>query len=127
MSYNIMNIKDSENYQKALVKGKVFECIIGFIFLLPPVLGVIFFVISVFGGEGKVPRLTELSDHWTTIYGMSAAPIYLALMAIAGAYLVKDSISYFFYAVNENKEKNKNKNNDKSNNAEKDYKLVYPD
>jgi hypothetical protein len=27
---------------------------------------------------------------------MSAAPIYLALMAMVGAYLIKDSVKYFF-------------------------------
>lgn len=31
---------------------------------------------------------------------MSATPIYLALMAMAGAYLIKDSIGYILYYVN---------------------------
>lgn len=45
----------------------------------------------------------NLSSDWTTNYdynggggGMSAAPIYLGLMALAGVYLVKDSIYALF-------------------------------
>ena len=36
--------------------------------------------------------------------GMSAAPIYLALMALAGAYLIKDSLKYLFMTSEEKKE-----------------------
>lgn len=44
--------------------------------------------------------MKELSLAWTAKYdqggGMSAAPIYLGLMALAGVYLIKDSIYSFF-------------------------------
>ena len=92
-----MQVKESSK-----IWGKIIEAIIGLFLLIPPILGVIFFVISVFGGEGKVPELRELSSDWTGSYGnsggyTSAAPIYLGLMAIAGAYLIKDSLQYLFW------------------------------
>lgn len=42
----------------------------------------------------------KLSSRWTARVenggGMSAAPIYLGMMAMVGAYLIKDSLYYFF-------------------------------
>lgn len=67
--------------------------IIGFILLVPHLLGVLFFVINVFGSSWEVAKLYHLSSEWTGSYReggyMSAAPVYLGLMAIAGAYLIK--------------------------------------
>lgn len=92
---------------KAVIKGEKAECIIGLILLLPPVLGVIAFVLQLFGADTDFSRLRELSSDWTMGYsdgggGMSAAPIYLGLMAIAGVYLIKDSFQFLFYKENKN-------------------------
>lgn len=74
------------------------ERVIGIIFLIPPVLGVVFFLLNVFFYRiGDLPELDNLSSEWTGNYSgegggyMSAAPIYLGLMAIAGAMLLKES------------------------------------
>lgn len=76
------------------------ERVVGIIFLIPPALGVIFFLLSVFifiNRIGDIPALDNLSSNWTGNYNtlgdshMSAAPIYLGLMAIAAAVLLKDS------------------------------------
>jgi hypothetical protein len=80
-------------------KSKVtLERVVGIIFLIPPVLGVIFFIFNVFVNRvGDLAELYNLSPEWTgnhSVKGggyMSAAPIYLGLMAIAGAMLLKDS------------------------------------
>lgn len=46
--------------------------------------------------------LSNLSFNWSGGYdtdgggAMSATPLYLGLMAIAGAYLIKNNIRYFF-------------------------------
>lgn len=46
--------------------------------------------------------MRDLSSNWTNDYssegggGMSAAPIYLGLMALSGVYLIKDSIHFLF-------------------------------
>ena len=44
--------------------------------------------------------MRELSSAWTAKYdqggGMSAAPIYLGLMALSGVYLIKDSFYSLF-------------------------------
>lgn len=83
-------------------KGKKIECIIGIIFLIPPILGVVAFVLGIFGCNWNFAELRHLSGNWTFDYssngggGMSAAPIYLGLMALAGVWLVKDSIQYLF-------------------------------
>lgn len=96
--------------EKSLIIGKRIECIIGFILLLPPLLGVIAFVINLFTKDpGKFASLSNLCGNWALyVHGggpfggnvpaevTPAAPIYLGLMAIAGVYLVKDSFKYFF-------------------------------
>lgn len=97
--------------EKAKIKGKKIECCIGFFFLIPPILSVLAFILCLFGNEGGFARMSNLSSDWTTNYGydrgggggMSAAPIYLALMALVGAYLIKDSIKYFFLKTEEKK------------------------
>lgn len=74
------------------------ERIVGIIFIIPPILGVIFFILNVFiYYAGDLPELDNLSSNWTGSFSsegggfMSAAPIYMGLMAIAGAILLKDS------------------------------------
>ena len=94
--------------EKAIVKGKKIECCLGFFFLIPPFLGVLAFVMCLFDNDGAFARMRDLSDNWTMGYtdgggGMSAAPIYLGLMALVGAYLIKDSVKYFFMGEEETK------------------------
>ncbi len=97
--------------KKSEIYGKRIECIIGIIMLIPPLLGVICFVINLFiENAGGFATLNNLSNNWSASYyydfrgreicipvaAMSAAPIYLGIMALAGSYLIKDSIQYFF-------------------------------
>ena len=86
--------------EESKIKGKKIECIIGVLFLIPPLLGVFAFVLCLFGCEWKFAAMRELSSDWTGSYDeggyTSAAPIYLGLMALAGVWLVKDSIQYLF-------------------------------
>lgn len=104
-----------EQMEMATIKAKKIECLIGILFLIPPILGVVFFIFSVFGAScHSIAQLDELYDGWTACWGysnnggggggMSAAPIYLGIMALAGAYLIKDSIKYLFVKI-EKKEK----------------------
>ena len=73
--------------------------IIGVILLIPPIVSVLFFFLSNLGLNWKFVQMRNLSCEWTAVYGydqgggggMSAAPIYLGLMAIAGAYLIKEN------------------------------------
>lgn len=95
---------------KAIIKAKKTECIIGIFFLIPPILGVIAFVFQIFDADTDFSMMRDLSSDWTTNYsdgggGMSAAPIYLGLMAISGVYLIKDSFYSFF--VDSNKDNTK--------------------
>lgn len=88
--------------EESNIKGKKIECVIGILFLIPPLLGVFAFVLCLFGCEWEFAMMRNLSSNWTNDYslngggGMSAAPIYLGLMALAGTWLVKDSIQYLF-------------------------------
>ena len=95
--------------ERAIKTEKTIECIIGIIFLIPPILGVLSFILCIFGGDGSFARMSELAGQWDwhteTAYGdhgagagcsSSPSPIYLGLMAIAGAYLIKDGFRYFF-------------------------------
>ncbi len=100
--------------EKALIKAKKVECFIGFFFLIPPILGVIAFVFCLFDNDGEFARMRNLSSSWTADWGysstagggggMSAAPIYISLMALSGAYLIKDSLKYLFMSFDEKKE-----------------------
>jgi hypothetical protein len=72
------------------------ERVFGIILLLPPLLSVILFTVNLFSRDaGNIVELRNLSAHWTGSYDnggyTSAAPIYLGLMAIAGALLLKSS------------------------------------
>ena len=88
--------------EESKIKAKKIECILGIFFLIPPILGVIAFVLCLFDCDWDFAEMCNLSDEWTCDYGgdggggMSAAPIYLGLMALAGVWLVKDSIQYLF-------------------------------
>lgn len=86
--------------EKAIIKAKKIECLIGIFFLIPPILGVLAFVLQLFDADIDFSRMYNLSSHWTADGGgggMSAAPLYLGLMAIAGAYLIKGSFVYLFH------------------------------
>lgn len=90
------------NQEKAIAKEKKLEFWLGIFFLIPPILGVIAFVLCLFDIDSHFSRLSDLSGSWTNDFssngggGMSAAPIYLGLMAIVGAYLIKNSARYIF-------------------------------
>lgn len=79
--------------------GKKIEAIIGLVLLIPPILGVVAFMLNLFDCGGKFAGMDNLSANWTN-YGeaMSAAPIFLGLMALAGVYLLKDNIKYLLPA-----------------------------
>ena len=91
----------------AIVKAKRIDCFIGLFLLLPPILGVIAFVLQIFEADTDFSMMRELSSAWTAKYdqggGMSAAPIYLGVMALAGVYLIKDSIHYLFVKIEDKK------------------------
>ncbi len=96
---------------KMIIKAKRIECIIGIILLFPPILGVLAFILQLFDADTDFSRLSNLGSYWTARFdaggGMSAAPIYLGLMAIAGGYLIKDSLYSFFEETNKTEEPNK--------------------
>ena len=91
----------NSNMEESKIKGKKIECIIGILFLIPPILGVFAFVLCLFDCNWHFATMRDLSTNWTCDYssgggGMSATPIYLGLMALAGVWLIKDSIQYLF-------------------------------
>jgi hypothetical protein len=70
---------------------------IGYILLVPPSLSVILFLAQLFSDDKKLNKF--LFSIWTGDYTgnpggggfTSALPFYFGLMAIAGAYLIKDN------------------------------------
>lgn len=81
-------------------KGIRLERIFGIILLIPPTIGVILFLLNLFSSyPGNIPEMSNLGSTWTGRIDYSsegggggytsAAPIYLGLMAIAGALLLK--------------------------------------
>ena len=87
---------NGKNYQKRNVR---LERIFGIILLIPPTIGVFLFLLNLLSNDpGKIAEMRNLSSEWTGTYGYgdsggggytSAAPIYLGLMAISGAILLK--------------------------------------
>ena len=74
--------------------------VIGVIFLIPPTLGAIFFTLQVFGMNGNVIGLKELSVNWTgSDNAMSAAPIYLGLMALSDSFIVHSAVKNLLSAI----------------------------
>ena len=98
--------------EKALIKAKRIECLVGFFMLIPSLLSVLSFVFCLFGDDSSFAKLNNISSSsgWTCDFsinsggGMSAAPLYLGLMALAGVYLIKDSIVYLFVTDEEKKD-----------------------
>ena len=78
------------------------EAKIGILFLIPPIIGVIMFIFNLLGTGFD---FQYFPDAWNCIYDYSkwehssygyaatpAIPLYLGLMAIAGAYLIKGNL-----------------------------------
>lgn len=105
---------------KIIIEKKI-ECIIGILFLIPPIIGAIAFILSIIDPYMDFARMDFLSANWTAHYysprygegggggGMSAAPAYLGIMAFVGAYLTKDKLRYF---IKDKEESSKGINNE---------------
>lgn len=87
--------------EKATIKEKKMVAIIGLLFILPAVIGVICFVINLIT-SGDTCNLISLRGQWdwnSGDYGGATPPIpiYFGLMAIAGVYMLKNTLRYLFY------------------------------
>lgn len=75
---------------------KIFERLLGFYFLLMGFITSFSFWSSLVGSHGDFSMMRNLSGAWDySDNSMSPAPIYLALMTIAGAMLFIDGIKDF--------------------------------
>jgi hypothetical protein len=82
--------------------GLNWEAKIGILFLIPPIIGVIIFMVELFDAGFDLKYFPEAwncisdSSGWEhSSYGYAATPaipLYLGLMAIAGAYLIKGNL-----------------------------------
>ncbi len=79
---------------KEILLEKKILAILGVFFLIPPILGVLAFVLQLFDADWEFSKLSNLTCNWSAGDGMSAAPIYMALMAFAGIWLIKDNLRY---------------------------------
>lgn len=93
---------------KAIKTEKKFEFFLGIFFLIPPILGVLFFILNLYElADGIIVEMRTLGGQWSgySTDSMPPAPLYLGMMAIAGVLLVKDSLRYILV---KHKEDNKN-------------------
>ena len=81
--------------EKSIIYEKRIECVLGILFLIPPFLGVFCFILSLCGVNGQFVKMYTLNGIWYGETG-SLTPLYLGLMAIAGACLIKNSLRYVF-------------------------------
>lgn len=82
--------------------GLNWEAKIGILFLIPPIIGAFMFIFNLFDVGFELSYLPEawncISDYSrceNSSYGYAATPaipLYLGLMAIAGAYLIKGNL-----------------------------------
>ena len=82
--------------------GLNWEAKIGILFLIPPIIGAFMFIFNLFDAGFELSYFPEawncISDYssWeNSSYGYAATPaipLYLGLMAIAGAYLIKGNL-----------------------------------
>lgn len=92
---------------KLLVKGKKIEAVIALFLLLPPVLGVISFVIYFCLNSWDLDHILtqgyefRVGGYYIMTQDKSEIPTYLGLMAIAGVYLLKDSFRYLFVKLDD--------------------------
>lgn len=118
IGFNFVSLYQNDsimNKNKTSIISKRIQCCIGILFLVPPVFGVIAFMLNVFGIDNGIVSMENLSGEWTAIRiieggnylvvndipfkvaaAMSAAPIFLGIMAFVGAYLIKDNLKYLF-------------------------------
>ena len=82
------------------------EAKIGILFLIPPIIGVIIFILNLISADIGFETFPAnwncindsdygsfTGDNWAYGYAATPAiPLYLGLMAIAGAYLIKDNL-----------------------------------
>ena len=77
--------------------NNLIQKVIGYSLLIPPMLGVLIFIIHLFIELFIDPPEYFVWTFWNGKFGEGTAslpsniPIYLGLMAIAGAYLIKDN------------------------------------
>ena len=78
--------------------GLNWEAKIGILFIIPPIIGVIMFIVELLDTGFD---LEDFPEAWNCIRsgwdnaayaGTPAVPLYLGLMAIAGAYLIKGNL-----------------------------------
>lgn len=95
-------IKEKCDYEdiRYLEKMRNVQLLIGFVLLIPPILGVVLFTLAVFGVNDDIVQMKELSANWTgDSNAMSSAPIYLGLMAIAGSFMVYSGFRNFVHSM----------------------------
>ncbi len=79
-----------------IMKNSEITNLIGYILLSPAIISVLLFFISLTTGADTLCKFNYL-DEWTGDYSgqgggyTSALPLYLGVMAISGAYLIKDN------------------------------------
>lgn len=92
--------KSSEGRNWILGKFLLVQIVIGLILIAPALVGSVFFLLSVFGYNGLYEAsLNNLSSKWTG-ENMSAAPIFMGLMALAGVYLLNNVSKNLIYGSN---------------------------
>lgn len=78
--------------EQKIIKAKRIECVIGLFLLIPAILGEFAFLLQfIFEADTDFSELHNLNEEWA-----NTTPVYLGLVALAGAYLIKDSIIFLF-------------------------------
>ena len=75
-----------------------YELWLGIFFIIPAILGVASFILSLFDADCDFSDMSDLRGVWADgEYVSSPAPIFIGLMAIAGVILIKDYLNHSSY------------------------------
>lgn len=105
---------------KLVIKEKKIEAVIGLLFTLPAVIGIICFLLNFLFGEASLEGLdgiwgvTENYSGWdNSSYGYAASsptPLFMGLLAIVGGYLLKGNLHYLLKEKKKPQETNNKQN-----------------
>ncbi len=72
-----------------------YELWLGIFFIVPAILGVVSFILSLFDADTDFSDMSDLRGVWADgEYVSSPAPVFIGLMAIAGVMLIKDYLNH---------------------------------
>lgn len=79
--------------ERHVIVGKKIQAWLGVFFLFVPIIAIIGLILF---SIDEMLSLNNVRDIWSFFKGNDVSQVFVALIALAGAYLLKDNIQYLF-------------------------------